>query len=391
MSILRGLTALGFAFLLALAPAPIPRALAKSVKDILAEVKRNPMKFYVAKGKPGACGPGCSDWIAAEGNVDPDAHDRFKLFLVSLPNTRLPVFINSKGGAGPVARKIGDMLREHGMAAAVGRTISVSRGSRHNLVFHGAKCASSCVYILIGAVRRDVAPQARFGVHAWQNVGKKLSREEIDLRNDALRYYAISKGVDARLIDLSLKTPSKTMHWLSRGELERFGITAEGTFETSWRLLKDRRGHWVVKSSTRAANEGRQTTLIRIGCQEAGNVKIMVVRDLVGREIDGRSSLSVQSESGRLLWHSGPWLNQRRALAIDSIPLERLPDTRETRALVLVERFIGRDDQIWTRETRFSTDGMREAATSMLKSCGNAVPEQSSSPSTPQLTPVKAR
>jgi len=283
-------------------------------------------------------------------------------------------------------------LREYDLAAAVGRTIAVSRGKQHSLAFRGANCQSSCVYILIGAARRDVAPQARVGVHAWRTfAAKKPSREQIDLHNDALRYYAIGKGVEAALIDLSLKPPSKTMRWLSRGGLERVGITAGGFFETPWRLLKNRNGYWLVKSLTRAAHEGRQTTMIQLGCRTAGNMNIVILRDLAGREIDGRSSVWVQSETGRLLWHLGPSLNERRALTVDSIPLDRLPDTRDSHALVLVERFIGRDDQVWTRETRFSTDGMREAATSMLKSCGNAVPEQSSSPSTPQLTPVKAR
>ena len=34
------------------------------------------MIFYVAHGAAGACGPGCSDWIAAEGTVQWDTHKR---------------------------------------------------------------------------------------------------------------------------------------------------------------------------------------------------------------------------------------------------------------------------------------------------------------------------
>jgi len=34
------------------------------------------MIFYVARGAPGACGPGCSEWIAAEGTVQWDTHKR---------------------------------------------------------------------------------------------------------------------------------------------------------------------------------------------------------------------------------------------------------------------------------------------------------------------------
>jgi hypothetical protein len=131
--------------------------------------------------------------------------------------------------------------------------------------------------------------------------------------------------------------------------------------------------------------------MIELGCERAGDVMIVVLRDLAGRELDGRSSLSVQSETGRLLWQSGPWLNQRRAQTLDSIPFDRLPNTRDSRALVLVERFSGLDNQVWTRETRFSTEGMREAAVSMLKSCGNAVPDETGNASVPQAIPAKGR
>jgi hypothetical protein len=34
----------------------------------------NAMIFYVAHGAAGACGQGCSDWIAAEGTVQWDTH-----------------------------------------------------------------------------------------------------------------------------------------------------------------------------------------------------------------------------------------------------------------------------------------------------------------------------
>lgn len=34
------------------------------------------MIFYVAHGAAGTCGPGCSEWIAAEGTVQWDTHKR---------------------------------------------------------------------------------------------------------------------------------------------------------------------------------------------------------------------------------------------------------------------------------------------------------------------------
>ena len=46
----------------------------------------SPMVFFLAKGEPGACGPGCSAWIAAEGSIDRDAASRFKALLRRLGN-----------------------------------------------------------------------------------------------------------------------------------------------------------------------------------------------------------------------------------------------------------------------------------------------------------------
>ena len=45
------------------------------------------MIFYVAHGEPGACGQGCSEWIAAEGTVQWDTHKR--LIAVGSPGTEL--------------------------------------------------------------------------------------------------------------------------------------------------------------------------------------------------------------------------------------------------------------------------------------------------------------
>src|SRR5215471_4345244 len=35
-----------------------------------AELWSPPMIYYLAKGEEGICGPGCSEWIAAEGQID---------------------------------------------------------------------------------------------------------------------------------------------------------------------------------------------------------------------------------------------------------------------------------------------------------------------------------
>src|ERR1051325_1690771 len=98
----------------ALAPGSAPAAPARQqVPDIYASIRRQPMIFFVAKGEPGACGPGCSEWSAAEGMIDPDASKRLRDFVGSLPRRDLPIFFNSTGGLAGQAVLLGEAMREY--------------------------------------------------------------------------------------------------------------------------------------------------------------------------------------------------------------------------------------------------------------------------------------
>src|SRR5262245_26402688 len=82
-----------------------------------------PMLFFLAKGAPDACGPGSSEWIAAEGNVERDAPERLRDFLALLNRRDIPIFFNSGGGYMGKARELGRILRAYNISAGVGRTI----------------------------------------------------------------------------------------------------------------------------------------------------------------------------------------------------------------------------------------------------------------------------
>src|SRR5262245_46356651 len=55
-------------------------------------VIKKPMVFYLAKGEPDACGPGCSEWIAAEGEIDAGALQRLRAILAHPGKRKLPIF-----------------------------------------------------------------------------------------------------------------------------------------------------------------------------------------------------------------------------------------------------------------------------------------------------------
>src|SRR5215470_2325820 len=87
-----------------------------------------PMVFYLAKGEPDSCGPGCSEWIAAEGRIDESSAQRLRALLFRMGKHKLPIFFHSTGGVGRTATEIGRLLREREMTAGVYQTIPASCG-----------------------------------------------------------------------------------------------------------------------------------------------------------------------------------------------------------------------------------------------------------------------
>jgi hypothetical protein len=81
------------------------------------------MIFYVAHGVAGACGQGCSEWIAAEGTVQWDTHKRLIAILDRQNGRKLPVVINSWGESNlNVSTSLGRILRGRGIDTMAGPT-----------------------------------------------------------------------------------------------------------------------------------------------------------------------------------------------------------------------------------------------------------------------------
>ena len=83
-----------------------------------------PLQFFMAKGAADSCGPGCQQWIVAEGRFALGSAARFKSFLDQLSGRKFPVIFQSSGGIQSEALAIGSLLRLHGLTASVGRTVA---------------------------------------------------------------------------------------------------------------------------------------------------------------------------------------------------------------------------------------------------------------------------
>jgi len=184
------------------------------------------MIFYVAHGPEGACGPGCSDWIAAEGTVQWDTHKRLINILDRQSGRKLPVVIHSWGESNlNVATSLGRILRARGIDATMGPTdVDACQGKPDAECFALKRlggpldatikrpdepCDLTCVLILAGGVHRSLPAGTRVmltGMSIHNRLAPNVSKDErgaATARFDELfRIYLRDMGVETELLDI---------------------------------------------------------------------------------------------------------------------------------------------------------------------------------------------
>jgi hypothetical protein len=338
-----------------------------------------PMIFFVAKGEPNACGPGCSEWIAAEGPIDVDAPKRLRDVLSSLAERKLPIFFDSLGGIGGAGIEIGRLLRERKMTAGVSRTVE---GELHSV----ARCSSACVYALIGAAARHVPPGARIGVHT-----SKITRSDFDGRyramsNAYIARYLKEMGITDALLDVISAVPYESQYYLSRDEIAEFGIDASAFQETRWTAMPwlwtgmdwQPQRFSVVKLVVEASGENRKqyrAAAIRLSCAGPERVALRYFSKPASKDMAAARSIELSVEGGRLSFPRAAsmakiepletgWLEARYT----SAPLAFLEAaaTRDRIDIVESDPF---EPTTPPRILKLSTDGLSEALERLKKAC----------------------
>jgi hypothetical protein len=184
------------------------------------------MIFYIAHGARGACGQGCSEWIAAEGTVRWDTRRRLIAILDRQAGRQLPVIIRSRGESNlNVAISLGRNLRYHGIDTTVGSTEVEARigkpeaecfalkrtggplDSKVNL--SDARCELACVLMLAGGVHRSLPPGTRM-ILSGMSIHNRLAPNVSDERREVLtarfgeqfRIYLREMSVEPELLDI---------------------------------------------------------------------------------------------------------------------------------------------------------------------------------------------
>jgi hypothetical protein len=377
----------------AIAPAAAGIISAAQNRALAMQLFDGPIDFYVATGPADACGPGCSEWIAAEGKFDSGAKARFEAFL-ALPGMRdLPLFFQSGGGILSQGIGIAQLLRRYHMRAGVGQTIiagcTPQRRSGSNcdklvksgekvtatLQTNGGQCHSACVFALAGAATRTIAPGALIGIHsprtdaiAWKKYtdthpdAKPLSSEQRQL---GLWRFMLALGTDPALVDLAAKVSPASLYILSRDEVERYGLQSRDQFETRWLMGDPADGRLEVVKAVTPADGDRSTMLIQLACPGAIGYHLTVFSPLSGDKAwlasfgtFAAGNTSIPMRSGKIADAEAFWT---AVAQFDT--LQQIAAAKEARFAIVFPT--GEP----SRDIRLSTDGLTEGLGELQKKC----------------------
>jgi hypothetical protein len=212
------------------------------------------MIFYLAHGPEGACGPNCSEWIAAEGVVEWDTFKRLFAFMDPLGQRKVPVVLNVLGrGDLNVATTLGKIIRDHGLDVSVGKTVvagcaNATEATCFALKRSGnpldasvdvsfVKCDIVCVLILAGGVHRTLPTDAMVIIgptRIYDRLAPHVSEERqegLQARySDQYRLYLTQIGVHPEVVDIINRSSQtgRSTQLLSKDWLQ-FGIVTGPT------------------------------------------------------------------------------------------------------------------------------------------------------------------
>lgn len=379
-------------------PTPVKKLSAREEIDL---VKKRPLAFYIARGGTNVCGEGCDTWIAAQGFFDNGAADRFRRLLKKLGQRKLPIYFDSTGGNGRTAVAIGRLMRAMHMTAGVARTVPRECRSAnlpdmacHELMLSGREleatineyngvCASACVYALIGASTRHVAPGVPLGIHsARQMLFYGDGRIEIGSAASAraslarMRAYIVEMGVDPALLDAAEAISHDQIRILTREEIVHFKIDTREFFETAWVSGKSETGlaslfkatfqKWQAENSDYYEYIER---LVLVSCiQRPGSYTVAYtwISDTDNPENMGMIRLEFGSRRPVLLAPMQTRSNGRLKLRAELISIDRLTDAANLPHILVVE-----DSNRASRQFKLSTAGLSDGLTELTNRCSD--------------------
>ena len=187
----------------------------------------------------GPCSADCPRFIQASGTITSATPEAFLAFArreTDRPGLMNVIFIHSTGGSVAASLRLGRMFRSLGASVIVAR--GEAAGSRGRAAttgrFVSATCASACVYVLAGGVKRVVPPESRIAVHRMAGSVKSFDWSKWDYETrrvyagDAeiasLTDYIRQMGVSTELVAMAESIPHEHARVLSTREMARLKL-----------------------------------------------------------------------------------------------------------------------------------------------------------------------
>ncbi len=195
------------------------------------------IEFRIVTLQAQKCGEVCPQVIAAEGDIDESAPDRFLKFIrANVRDKRVKniVFINSPGGHVVSALKLGLNMRQFGTAVVVARVLEGSSDDP-NGQFISARCMSACVFVLMGGKKRVVPSHSFVGIHRMfrdefgtDPAGDRNRKHERMFASggmvDVVSRYTGSMGISRDLIATAERVSPDDIHIVTPQEMARWRL-----------------------------------------------------------------------------------------------------------------------------------------------------------------------
>ncbi len=305
-------------------------ARAEAAPPATAATAMAPIEFYLARGDADACGPGCNQWIAAEGKIDAGAAQRLRRLLSKLGRPRPPIYFHSPGGAITGALELGRLIREQKLEVSVGHTIapgcdrdkppekSCEAQKRSGQAIDSeldpdiSMCNSACVYALAGGSVRQVPPWVKLAIHdvgfdpAKTPPRGALLGEAKAIAHEHIQEYLREMGIDGALYKAALAIPFESKRFLERDELVRFGLDRREFGETGWQLVEKPVPALSKRFFARTDSDKLRyldgAVFVSAHCAVGQAIRLVLAREQAVSEIsaDGPRSLSVNVNGRRV-------------------------------------------------------------------------------------------
>jgi hypothetical protein len=287
------------------------------------------MAFFLARGDADACGRGCSEWIGADGAIDADAAQRLRALLNRLGGRKPPIFFHSPGGSVEGSLAIGRLMRARGLTAGVAWTVPQGCDSKQpreeacdrlkrsgrdlpaQLDTGATMCFSACVYAIVGAAVRDIAPGAKLGIHsssftfadedhAMARLSSRVMRETIEASYDRLGRYFSEMGIDPDLVAAARAISNDKIRVLTRAEIWRFKIDRRRFVEDGWRLSDPptRAIHKSFVADRAAGSADLRDALVNLSCGTADRLRVDFALEHVPGDAAGVGSFRLVAGGG---------------------------------------------------------------------------------------------